>query len=96
MSKDINKAKIRKNGIIMLAIGVAVAAIAGIASYVSYDTAAPGETYTIYTGPIVLGAFCAIKGLIDLAFPNVFNKNKKVEDKPDEAKAEADIVKEED
>lgn len=96
MSKEVSKAKARKNGIIEFAVGAGVAALGGIMSYISYSSAKAGETYTVYTGFIVLGAVYAVKGLIDIAFPNAFNKNKKAEENTDNATADAEVVKEED
>lgn len=96
MSKEVSKAKARKNGIIEFAVGAGVAALGGIMSYVSYNNAGPGETYTVYTGFIALGIVYAVKGLIDIAFPNAFKKNKKAEEEPEKATADAEVIKEED
>ncbi len=96
MSKEVTKAKARKNGIIEFAVGAGVAALGGIMSFMSYSAAKAGETYTVYTGFIVLGVIYAIKGLIDIAFPNAFNKNKKADESTDQATADAEVIKEED
>lgn len=96
MSKEVSKAKSRKNGIIEFAVGAGVAALGGIMSYVSYTTAKAGETYTVYTGFIALGVVYAIKGLIDIAFPGAFKKNKKANPEVEQAATDAEVIKEED
>ncbi len=98
MSKT-DKASVRKRGIKEILGGVAIAAVGGIISAISYNSAKPGESYTVYTGIIALGVVYAFKGLYDVAFPAGFGKAKKdaeaAEAKKVEASAEADIVKEE-
>ena len=70
MSKKIvDKASVRKRGIIELLIGVAIAAAGGIFTAISYNAARPGERYTVYTGIIAIGIVYAFKGLYDVAFP---------------------------
>lgn len=96
MSKEVSKAKTRKNGIIEFAVGAGVAALGGIMSYVSYSSAKAGETYTVYTGFIALGVVYAVKGLIDIALPNAFKKNKKADEDTEKATADAEVIKEED
>ena len=85
----------RKRGIKELIGGVVVAAAGGVASFASYNMAKAGETYTVYTGIIVLGIAYAIKGVIDIAFPKGFSK--KSADQPTElaANTEEVVVKEE-
>lgn len=61
---NINELKAaRKKGFINLGIGLAIAAVGGILSLVSYNNAKPGEKYTIYTGIIAIGAVDACVGL---------------------------------
>lgn len=70
MKNDKNVA--RKRALKEFAIGAAVAAVGGIISVISYNTAASnprGGTYTVYYGLIVVGAVYAIKGLYGLIFP---------------------------
>lgn len=96
MSKEITK-KTRKNGIIELAVGAGVAALGGILSYISYDTAKVGEIYHTYIGLITFGIIYAGKGLIDLLFPNAFKKKQSSEKESEKTPTEAEaIVKEED
>jgi len=96
MSKEVNK-KTRKNGIIGLAVGAGVAALGGILTYISYESADYGESYHIYTGLIVLGIIYAGKGLIDILFPNAFKKKQAPKEEPEKVPAESEsIVKEED
>ena len=96
MSKKIvDKASVRKRGIIELLIGVAIAAAGGIFTAISYNAARPGERYTVYTGIIAIGIVYAFKGLYDVAFPKVPKDANKGVAKDAEA-VEADTVKEED
>ena len=97
MSND--KTAARKRAIKEFAIGAAVAAAGGIATYVSYSSARPGGTYTVYTGFIALGVVYAIKGLIGLVFPKAFaDKNKPTSTAPKDAEAvvEAEVSEEND
>lgn len=59
----------RKKGLINLGIGIAIAAVGGLISYASYANAKPGETYTVYTGIIVVGIIDAVCGLYYLINP---------------------------
>lgn len=59
----------RKKGITNLLVGLGIAALGGILSLVSYNTAKPGERYTIYTGFIAVGVVDAIIGLYYLINP---------------------------
>lgn len=94
MGKQVKK-DVRKRGIKELLGGVAVAALGIIMSVVSYNTAKAGETYTVYTGIIVLGIAYACKGVYDVAFPNGLGKKK--DNEPIEAAKEAEeVVVEED
>ena len=97
MSKKVqDKASVRKRGIKELLIGVAIAAVGGLASYASYSSARAGETYTVYTGVIAIGIVYALKGAFDLAFPTGFKKSDSISDDSKKVEAaEADIVKEE-
>lgn len=68
----------RKKGLVNLCIGLAIAAVGGLMSYVSYSNARPGEKYTIYTGFIAIGVIDAICGLYYLINPKAtISKNKK-------------------
>ncbi len=88
MSKQVkDKAAVRKRGIIELVAGAAAAGIAILASVASYNAAKAGETYTVYTGFIVLGIAYAVKGIYDLAFPAGIMKNKNSEHDDSSAKA---------
>ncbi len=89
MSKQDVKS-VRKRGIKELIGGVVVAVVGAVASYASYNMAKAGETYTVYTGIIVLGIVYAFKGVYDLAFPAGFGKKKDQE--PIEAANEAEVV----
>lgn len=71
----------RKKGFTNLGIGLGIAALGGILSLVSYNTAKPGETYTVYTGLIVVGiidALCGVYYLVNpkAALPKDQRKNK--------------------
>lgn len=59
----------RKKGLINLGIGLAIAAVGALISFISYNNAKPGETYTVYTGIIVIGIIDAICGLYYLVNP---------------------------
>lgn len=59
----------RKKGLVNLGIGLAIAAVGGLISLASYHNAKPGETYTVYTGIIVVGIIDAICGLYYLINP---------------------------
>ncbi len=58
-----------KRGLINLLVGAGIAALGGILSFVSYN-AKPGESYTIYTGIIVIGIIDAICGIYYLIRPS--------------------------
>lgn len=88
-----DKASVRKRGVIELLIGIAIAAAGGI--FISYNTARPGERYTVYTGIIAIGIVYAFKGLFDIAFPKVPKNVDKEAAKEPEA-VETGTVKEED
>lgn len=95
MSKQItDKASARKRGIKELLAGVALAAVGGIATAASYNSARPGETYTVYTGVIALGVVYACIGLWHVASPKVAKKEQQEATKETEA-IEASTVKEE-
>ncbi len=83
-----NQAAARKKALKELLIGGAVAIVGVVASVASYNMAKVGETYTVYTGVIVVGAVYALKGLFGLAFPSGFKKVSK--------SAEPAVVEEED
>lgn len=68
ITKDI-KQEGRKKGFINLGIGLGIAALGGILTLISYNTAKPGETYTVYTGIIAIGVVDAVYGLYLLANP---------------------------
>ena len=72
-----SKAEGRKKALKEFLIGAGVAAAGGIISLISYNTAKPGETYTVYTGIIALGAVYAIHGLYRMAFPTGLKKSDK-------------------
>ncbi len=72
-----DQTSVRKRGVKELIGGVVLAAVTGIISYISYDTAKAGETYTVYYGGIALGIVYAVKGLYDIAFPAGFSKQEK-------------------
>lgn len=93
--KMIDKASVRKRGVIELLIGIAIAAAGGIFTAISYNTARPGERYTVYTGIIAIGIVYAFKGLFDIAFPKVPKNVDKEAAKESEA-VETGTVKEED
>lgn len=59
----------RKKGLINLGIGLSIAAVGALISFISYNNAKPGETYTVYTGIIVIGIIDAICGLYYLVNP---------------------------
>lgn len=59
----------RKKGLTNLFIGLGIAALGGILSLVSYNTAKPGERYTVYTGFIAVGIIDALIGLYYLINP---------------------------
>lgn len=67
----------RKKALKEFLIGVAVAIVGGIATAVSYNSAKPGGSYTVYTGLIALGIVYAAIGLWRLAFPLGLRGNKK-------------------
>lgn len=94
MSKSNSKSAARKKAIKELVIGGALAAVGGVASIASYNNARPGETYTVYTGVIVIGAIYAFKGLFGVVFPNGFKKPGKASDSAVVAKEpdEADVI----
>lgn len=60
----------RKKGLVNLLIGAGIAALGGILSFISYNNAKPGESYTIYTGIIVIGIIDAICGIYYLIRPS--------------------------
>lgn len=60
----------RKKGLVNLLVGAGIAALGGILSFVSYNNAKPGESYTIYTGIIVIGIIDAICGIYYLIRPS--------------------------
>ncbi len=95
--QSIDKASVRKRGIKELIGGVVAAAVGGIVSYVSYDSARAGETYTVYYGIIAFGVVYVIKGLYDIAFPSGFGKKKDVSAATEEVKvSDKQVVEEED
>lgn len=97
MSKDVkSKADMRKRGIKELIGGAVIAAVGGLASMASYNMAKNGETYTVYTGIIALGAVYAIYGIIHIVFPAGFGKAKKDAEPVEAETSSADEVKEED
>ena len=96
MSKNsTDKASVRKRGIMELVVGLAVAAFAGFISWQSYETADYGEQYTIYYGPIILGAAYAVLGLVDVAFPQLRSKKAKKSDDAVVATSEGEKAKDE-
>lgn len=90
MSNNKDKVAGRKKALKEFLIGAAVAAVGGIATAVSYNSAKPGGSYTVYTGLIALGVVYAVIGLWGLIFPLGLRGNKKPSDKADEA----EVVKE--
>jgi len=66
----------RKSGFINLGLGLAIAAVGGILSLVSYNNAKPGEKYTIYTGIIAIGVVDAGIGLWYIINPKSGTKKK--------------------
>ena len=99
MSKT-DKASIRKRGTKEILAGVAIAAVGGIVSAISYNTAKAGESYTVYTGVIALGIVYAFKGVYDVAFPAGLGKSKKgidaTQDEKPEVATDTEVVEEED
>ncbi len=69
MSTVEDKAFARKRAIKEFLIGAAVAIAGGAMTYFSYENARPGESYTIFTGLIVLGVIYAVKGLYGIILP---------------------------
>ena len=68
----------RKKGLTNLGIGLAIAAAGGLLTLFSYQSARPGEKYTVYTGLIVIGIIDAICGLYQLINPkSALPKDKK-------------------
>ncbi len=59
----------RKKGLTNLGIGIAIAVVGIIISFISYQTAKAGERYTIYTGIIAIGVIDALCGLYYLINP---------------------------
>lgn len=92
-----NKTAGRKKALKEFLIGAAVAAVGGIATAVSYNSARPGGTYTVYTGLIALGAVYAVIGLWGIIFPLGIRGDKKINNKSAEPavvdKDEEDVVK---
>lgn len=76
MEKNQVKTAARKKAAKEFIIGLAVAILGAGISFASYSTARAGETYTVYTGIIVLGAIYACKGLFGLVFPMGLKKSK--------------------
>ncbi len=77
MSDNKDKVAGRKKALKEFLIGAAIAAAGGIATSISYNSARPGGTYTVYTGIIALGVVYAVIGLWHLAFPlGLRGKNK--------------------
>lgn len=97
MSNSKDKTTARKKALKEFLIGAGVAAAGGIATAVSYNSARPGGTYTVYTGIIALGAVYAVIGLWGLIFPLGIRGNKKIDTKSAEPamadKDEEDVVK---
>ena len=97
MSNNSNKAAGRKKALKEFLIGAAIAAAGGIATAVSYNSARPGGTYTVYTGLIALGVVYAVIGLWGLIFPLGIRGDKKIDNKAAEPavveKDEEDVVK---
>ncbi len=99
MSNNKDKVAGRKKALKEFLIGAAVAAVGGIATAVSYNSAKPGGSYTVYTGLIALGIVYAVIGLWGLIFPLGLRGNKKPSDKAAEPAVvekadEAEVVKE--
>lgn len=69
VTKTVVVKEARKRGIKNLIIGLAIAAVGGIISLISYNNARPGERYTIYTGIIAIGIVDACVGLYYLINP---------------------------
>lgn len=82
MDKNNDKTAARKKAVKEFAIGLAAAALGAGISIISYNTARPGETYTVYTGIIVLGVVYACKGAFGLIFPLGLKKSKDEAVKP--------------
>lgn len=59
----------RKKGFTNLGIGAAIAIIGALISFASYNNAKPGESYTVYTGLIVVGIVDALCGLYYIINP---------------------------
>lgn len=76
MDKNNDKATARKKAVKEFAIGLAAAILGAGISFASYNSARPGETYTVYTGVIVLGVIYACKGAFGLVFPMGLKKSK--------------------
>ncbi len=70
MSKLTNQATSRKEALKEFLIGLAVAAAGGLMTGISYNSARPGGTYTVFTGLIALGAIYGLHGLWRLIFPS--------------------------
>lgn len=69
MSKSTDLASIRKEALKELFIGLAVAAAGGLMTGISYNSARPGDRYTIFTGLIAIGVIYALHGLWRLILP---------------------------
>lgn len=78
MDKNQEKSVARKKAVKEFAIGLAAAAAGAGISFVSYNSARPGGTYTVYTGIIAIGVIYACKGLFGMVFPLGLKKSKKV------------------
>ncbi len=69
MNKTNDKSSARKRALKELLLGAAVAIAGAVMTYASYEGARAGESYTIYTGLIVVGAIYALKGLYGVILP---------------------------
>ncbi len=72
--KSVDTKTVRKQSLISCGGGVLLLAIGAGASMISYDSAKPGGTYTVYTGAIVLGVWFILRGLFGLIYPTFFIK----------------------
>lgn len=59
----------RKKGLVNFGLGLAISAVGGLLTFISYSSAKPGDRYTVYTGLIVVGIIEALCGIYYLINP---------------------------
>ncbi len=57
------KATYRLHGLLALGGGIGLAIIGVVATVISYNSAGPGESYTIWYGPVIFGGILALAGV---------------------------------